>query len=180
VSHNPYAAPGASLALPAQHTSEAYLAFLGSKTAFFGSEAAYYEKKWAGLRDGTSRGAGFNWAAAFFPTYWLFYRRFIPLGIAVWVLAAGLEGGAVVLASHVFGIAAVIPAMLSARLVEFFVVGFAANVLLYRRFERAWAASGGRDLEVLRRRGGTSTAALWIAILISVLLLMGNFVPSVR
>lgn len=62
--------------------------------AFVGEKAEYYLGKWAQLLEnhtggggfGAGFGAGFNWAAFFFTSGWLAYRKMYRLAIAVYAI----------------------------------------------------------------------------------------------
>jgi len=149
---NPYRVPQAPLLAETPLADEALAAFLKPN-------AHYYLRKWRALREGHSRLAGFNWAAAFFPVYWLLYRRFFLIGV-VW---AGLS---VVIGIAAGGTAASLDLSLPllvalVRLPEFLLAGLLANLLLYRKAERIARST---PLSELKDRRATSELAVWLAI----------------
>lgn len=128
------------------------------------------------MRNGDSRLAGFNWAAAFFPAYWLLYRRF-------WI-----GGVALAIANLLVGLLTQVVALLGApsagslislgfAAVQFLEGGLLANLLLYSRAKGVLTSGSERELARLR---GTSETAAWVGVVVfSVLPALSRFVAAI-
>ena len=131
-------------------------------SSFLQSNADYYLRKWQRLRSGQSALAGFNWAAAFFPVYWLLYRRFWLVG-GIWAVVSFVLGALVQAVAALASPALMVSAILGAQVLMFVGWGLMANPLLYGRAESVLRS--GSQLELERRRG-TSELAVWAGILV--------------
>ncbi len=144
-----------------------------------------YLEQWAGLMSGESRFAGFNWAAFFFTGFWFAYRK-------MYLWAGGIVAAGIVL-EFVLAFAVVMFDATNVNLVFLWLLlsivllrlplGFAANVLYYRRAEsvidRTLATTDPARTEELKKRGGTNhVIVVVLAILLFGLNMVGAFLPT--
>ena len=135
--------------------------------AAVGTNSDYYLARWSEIRAKGSR-VSWNWAACLANLYWLAWRKMwapLTLLVVAFVLV-GIVG-------------ALLPALAQATLlisIGFtFVTGAYGNEIYRRHCERLVAGTAGLEgeeaLAGLRRRGGTSAAALAVTIAATLLLI---------
>lgn len=144
--------------------------------AFTGTDK--YLDKWSGLIEGSSRFAGFNWAAFFFGTLWFVYRKLYIWAIVVFLVSlatADLLAFVLLLVAPetslpAVGIATVLGEFLLIRLPA----GLFANVIYFRKaaiaVQDAHAHSEGEREAYLRKKGGTNEMLMWGAFFVLMLL----------
>ncbi len=158
---------------------------LPSESALFAfTGSSEYPQKWRALIEGRSRFAGFNWAAFFFTTLWLAYRRLYLWALAAFVAGIALKVGLalLVLELGLTGAGFQLPYLLAHLFCVRLPLGLAANVLYYHR--AVTRIQGLEDaesqLEAIRERGGTNGVLVVVLVivlvslnLLSVMLLAG-------
>ncbi len=168
-----YAAPGS--ATEDAPSEPVLLAFTGTPE---------YPQKWRGLIEGRSRFAGFNWAAFFFTTLWLAYRKMYLWALGAFLAGVALEVGLALLVLK-FGLTGAgfqLPYLLAHLLCVRLPLGMAANVLYYHRaIARIRSVPNAESqLEAVRQLGGTNGVVVVVLVIalvslnmLSVMLLAG-------
>jgi hypothetical protein len=131
---SPYRAPDSNLSKALDPDAEVLGLFVGAGSP---ASVTYYLRKWEGLRRGTSKWAGVNWAALFFGPVWCFYRRLFWLGGLIYALEL-LVANLVVLVLAALGQSfdtsgSISPVMVPILLLVRVFGCLAANVIYYRR-----------------------------------------------
>lgn len=141
--------------------------------SFVVRNADYYRKKWQMFHDRPGSVVSFNLAACLGQVVWLAYRRLY--GLLFWVAVVTVADVSLVLYLEE---SQLVPAEWMAAWNWFFafaylaVFGFFGNYWYWRKFRtiERQAASGQRDrdaqLQVLRSRGGTSSFAAWLIVML--------------
>lgn len=163
---NPWRPPAADLRVaPRDATDREYAAFVGPNSAT-------YVARWSGLRRGTSITAGFNWSCFFAGPTWWAYRRMYPEFAGVWAVVSCSTLAELWIARATNLDQRVVSIAINVLDMAFYVVlGFAANLVYFRRARRAiseaaiHAADSAAGLEAIARRGGVSRRAAWLAVL---------------
>ncbi len=143
-----------------------------------------YPQKWRGLIEGRSRFAGFNWAAFFFTTLWLAYRKMYVWALAAFLAGIALEVGLAILVMQLglTGAGFQLPYLVAHLLCVRLPLGLGGNVLYYHRaIARIQSVTDAESqLEVIRARGGTNGVLVVVLVLalvslnlLSVMLLAG-------
>ena len=154
--------------------------------AFIGGNAAYYLRKWTPRLTSPDGECGMNWAAFFFSTFWMFYRKmyrnaFLFMGAAV-IVSLVLS----VLFLVVFH-AETVPSSVNAIVNVLFslVCGMFGNAWYLSHASqkiaaaRAQGLTGDRLLFTLRQKGGTSLLVIFLLLGPLVLLLVLGLVVAV-
>jgi len=130
---------------------------------FVGENYGYYEKQWRG-RMMQQNFSSWNWAAFFFPLYWLVYRKMY------------LEG-------FLFGVITLFtPIIPGSGLILHILVGVYANSY-YRKKELKVLAQTPQlteweAIQYIKKHGGTNVLGIFIALLITVFLAFSVFVSG--
>jgi len=136
----------------------------------------YYLPKWTEVLNGSSKFAGFNWAAAICGWLWCLYRKQYKLAIVIFLLEALafpiLIGAAIAIAvgEAVFQPQFETLIAYGGLLVVRPWLGFFANRRYLQRAVEIIATarqSGRENLEQIRKRGGTSTIALIVGFIVN-------------
>lgn len=154
--------------------------------AFIGGNAAYYLRKWAPRLTSPDGECGMNWAAFFFSTFWMFYRKmyrnaFLFIGAAV-IVSLVLS----VLFLVVFHTETVPSSVnLIFNVLFSLVCGMFGNAWYLSHAQqkiaaaRAQGMTGDRLLFTLRQQGGTSLLVLFLVLGLPFLLLMFGLVLGI-
>lgn len=138
--------------------------------AAIGPRADYYLRHWREV-DAKSKSYDWNWAACFANLYWFVFRK-MWLGLVLFILAN----------IAISALGAAIPAVGRYTIVMMilltFVTGGYGNHLYRRRIEALAASDTPTDR--LGKRGGTSTVALGIALVLTAALLAVTAKPMLQ